>query len=93
MTGSTSTIACKMLFKKLEILTLSSKYRIFPSITRTPYFSVLTNLLYRYRAPYVYRAPENRWNTWPGPYLGILRPWPQENVPPPPPYLFVFSYV
>jgi hypothetical protein len=20
---------------------------------------------------------------WPGPYLGILRPWAQENVPPP----------
>jgi hypothetical protein len=43
---------------------------------RTPYFSVLTNLFYRYR------APENTWNTWPGPYLGILRPGAQENVPP-----------
>jgi hypothetical protein len=43
-------------------------YRIFPSITRTlciprtQYFPVLTKLLYRYRAPYVYRAPENTWN-------------------------------
>ena len=27
-----------------------------------------------------------------GPYLGILRPWAQENFAPPP-YLFVFSYV
>jgi hypothetical protein len=29
---------------------------------------------------------------WAGPYLGILRPWAQENFAPPP-YLFVFSYV
>jgi hypothetical protein len=40
-------------------------YRIFPSITRTlcilltQYFPVLTNLLYRYRPPYVYCAPES----------------------------------
>jgi hypothetical protein len=67
----------------------ATMYRIFPSITRTlcitrtPYFSVLTNLLYRYR------APGNTWNTWPGPYLGILRPWVQENVPPP---LLICSY-
>jgi hypothetical protein len=28
----------------------------------------------------------------PGPYLGILRPWAQENLCPPP-YLFILSYV
>jgi hypothetical protein len=27
-----------------------------------PVFSVLTNFFNRYRAPYVYRAPENAWN-------------------------------
>jgi len=29
----------------------------------------------------------------PGPYLGTLRPWAQEIFAPPPPHLFVFSYV
>jgi hypothetical protein len=51
-----------------------------------PVFSVLTNFFNRYRAPYVYRAPEKCMESydwlWPGPYLGILRPWAQENVPP-----------
>jgi hypothetical protein len=52
----------------LEINQDKTKYRIFPSITRTlcvprtQYFTVLTNLLYRYRTPYVYCAPENTWN-------------------------------
>jgi hypothetical protein len=27
-----------------------------------PVFSILTNFFNRYRAPYVFRAPENTWN-------------------------------
>jgi hypothetical protein len=53
-----------------------------------PVFSVLTNIFNRYRATWKYMESYD----WlqPGPYLGILCPWAQENVPPPP-YLFVFS--
>jgi hypothetical protein len=40
-----------------------------------------------YRIKYNLRVPQA------GPYLGILRPWAQENFAPPPPYLFVLSYV
>jgi hypothetical protein len=78
-------------------------YRIFQSmitrtlcIPRTQYFPVLTNMLYRYRAPYVYRALENTWN----PTLAVARPVFRYFTPlstrkcaPSPPYLFVFSYV
>jgi hypothetical protein len=34
----------------------------FPVDNAHPVFSVLTNFFNRYRAPYVYRAPENTWN-------------------------------
>jgi hypothetical protein len=34
----------------------------FPVDNAHPVFSVLTNFSDRYRAPYVYRAPENTWN-------------------------------
>ena len=36
---------------------------------------------------------QNKLILLPGPYLGTLRPWAQEIFAPPPPYLFVFSYV